>query len=237
MSRHLAVRFAITACAALAVVPVAAQAAPGAGEATSFSASFTTQRPHAASGLVLRTTGRPPEPPTTLAPVIRQTVTFPKGTRLRPEALPQCAADDAALAAQGAQVACPIASRVGSGRAEGVRDGAPVGFDLGVYAIRGRLFFAAELNGQPLKRGFWATAHGRRLALVMPTFNGQIAPTLFRARIEAGTVGHVWLRTPNRCPRRARWRFIGAFAPLWSAYDTTPLAPVQVLRAGSACRW
>ncbi|MGZ8457916.1 MAG: hypothetical protein ACXWZ4_15040 [Gemmatirosa sp.] len=236
MSRHLAVRVAITVCAALAVVPAAAQAAPGAGEATSFSASFTTQRPHAASGLVLRTTGRPPQPPTTLAPVIRQTVTFPKGTRLRPGALPQCAISDAALAAQGAQVACPAASRVGSGRAEGVRDGAPIGFDLSVYAIRGQLFFAAELDGRPLKRGFWATADGRRLALVVPTFDGQIAPTLFRARIDAGAVGRPWLRTPGRCPRPARWRVVGAFAPLWSIYDTTPLAPAQVLRGGSACR-
>ena len=232
MTRHRAVRLAIAACAALAVVPTAAQAAPGAGEATSFSASFTTQRPQTASGVVLRSTGRPPVAPTTLAPVIRQTVTFPKGTRLRPKALPQCAAGEAALAAQGAQVACPAASRVGSGRAEGVRDGAPVGFDLGVYAIRGRLFFAAESNGQSLKRGFWGTAHGRRLALVVPTFDGRIAPTLFRARIDAGA----WLRTPDRCPRSDRWRFTGEFAPLWSVYDTTPLTPVQALRAASACR-
>jgi hypothetical protein len=220
------------ATAALAAFPAAAAAAPGAGEVTSFAAAFTTQRPHAASGLVLETTGRPPVPPTTVAPVVRQTVALPRGARMQLDRLPQCGADDAALAAQGAQVACPPATRAGDGRAEGVLDGAPIGFDLGVYAIRGRLFFAAEAGGQPLKRGFWGMAQGRRLILDATTSGGRIAPTLFRARIAARGA---WLRTPVRCPERRSWRFTGTFTPLWSVSDTTPLAPVQVRYAQSAC--
>jgi hypothetical protein len=228
---------AIAACAALVAIPAAtAQAQPGAGEATSFTASFSTARPDAASGLSLRTTGRPPVPPTTLAPVIRQTVTLPRGTRLRLGALPQCTADDAALAAQGAEAACPPASRVGTGRAEGVLGGAPVVFDLGAYAIRGRLFFAGERFGQPLRQGFWGTATGRRLALVVPTAAGAVAPTLFRARIPARPGGAVWLRTPARCPAGGNWRFAAAFAPLASVDQMAPIGPVQRLDAASACR-
>ena len=182
------------------------------------------------------TVGRPPEAPTTLAPAIRQTVTLPRGTTLRLGALPQCAADDATLAAQGAQGACPPATRVGSGRADGVLDGAPAGFELAVYAIRGQLFFAGERDGVPLKQGFWGTASGRRLTLVVSTFGGRIAPTHFEARLDRRPGGATWLRTPRTCPAAGRWRFDGRFTGLTAVAGGIPVGGEQRLRATSACR-
>jgi hypothetical protein len=224
------------ALVAAAVAPGAALAGSGVGEPTSFSAAFSTQRVDAPSGLSMRTTGRPPAPSVTLAPAIRQRVTLPVGTRLRLRALPQCRADDAALAAAGAQAVCPRRTRVGAGRAEGVLDGTPTAFELAVHAIRGRLFFAAERDGMPLKQGFWGTARGRQLDLVVPTFGGRIAPTLFRARIAARPSGAEWLRTPRHCPATRRWRFHASFAGLADLTSTAPLGAVRRLDDTTPCR-
>jgi hypothetical protein len=211
---------ALTA-AVLAAVPAAASAAPGLGPATSFHAAFTSRHAGHVAGLTLRTTGQPPAPPTTEAPAARQTVTLPAGTRLRLRALAQCEADDATLAAQGAAAACPASTRVGSGRAEGVLGGKPVAFDLAVYAVRGKLLFASG------KQGFWGVASGRRLALTVPTLNGMIAPTLFRAQLD-----HV-VRTPRTC--HGHWRFRATFQGL-TGVDGSPVGPAQHLSDAQRCR-
>lgn len=215
------IRTALITAAVLAAVPTAASADVGLGPATSFQAAFTTHHAGRASGLTLRTTGKPPAPPTTEAPAARQTVTLPRGTKVRLLALPQCPASDAAIAAQGAAAVCPAASHVGSGRAEGLLAGQPVAFDLAVYAVRGRLLFAAG------KQGFWGVAHGRRLALTVPTLNGTIAPTLFRAKIDRH-----FLRTPRTC--RGTWRFGAAFQGL-TGIDGSPVGAVQQLSDTERC--
>src|SRR3954452_5030180 len=100
-------RLAPVVAVALAVVavPAAASADPGIGRATAFTAAFTTKHAGHASGLRLKTTGAPPVARTTEAPAVRQTVVLPRGTRLDLAAMPQCQADAATLAAQGAEVA------------------------------------------------------------------------------------------------------------------------------------
>jgi hypothetical protein len=215
------IRATLITAAVLAAVPAAASADVGLGPATSFHAAFTTHHAGHAAGLVLRTTGNPPAPPTTEAPAARQTVTLPAGTKVRLRALAQCGAGDADLAAQGAAAVCPANTRVGSGRAEGILNGAPVGFDLAAYAVRGKLFFASG------KQGFWGVAHGRKLALTVPTLNGMIAPTLFRARLD-----HV-VRTPRTC--HGRWRFGATFRGL-TAVDGSPVGPAQHLSDSQRCR-
>jgi hypothetical protein len=213
----------LTAAVVAAAVPAAASADTGLGQATSFKAAFTTHHAGRASGLVLRTTGKPPVPPTMEPPAVRQTITFPAGTKLRLRALPQCQATDAELAAQGAAAVCPARTRVGSGRAEGVLGGKPVGFDLAIYAVRGKLVFAAG------KQSFDGVAHGRKLALTVPTLNGAIAPTLFRARIDSHIV-----RTPRTC-RRGGWKFGATFQGL-TAVDGSPVGPAQHLSYRQRCR-
>ena len=152
------------------------------------------------SGLTLRTAGALPVAPTTVAPAVRQTVKLPRGTRLDLAALHQCEAGRGMLAELGAEAACPPDTRVGSGRAEGIANGARVGFDLSVYAIDGRLFFAGSRDGVSLKTGFYGEAKGRRLVLTVPTNGGAVAPTLFEAELLPASTA------PTGCARRASAR-------------------------------
>lgn len=235
MHRRPPLAGAMLAAALLAAsLPATASADVGLGPATGFEAAFTTPRPGAASGLELRVTGAPPAPGTTQAPAVRQVVTLPRGTRLRLGALPQCTAGDEQLAALSAQAACPASTRVGTGRAEGLLRGAPVVFDLGVYAVRGRLLFAAERDGVGLRQAFAATARGRRLTFVVPTAGGAISPTLFRTRIIAPDDAR-WLRTPRRCPRGGDWRFAATFTGLSAPEGGVRVGVMQTLRARQRC--
>jgi hypothetical protein len=236
MHRRPPLAGAVLAAVLLAAsLPAAASADTGLGPATGFEARFTTAAPGAATGLALRVTGRPPAAGTTQAPAVRQVVALPAGTRLRLGALPQCDASDEQLAALGAQAACPASSRVGTGRAEGLLRGAPVMFDLGVYAVRGRLLFAAERDGVGLRQAFAATARGRRLTFVVPTAGGAISPTLFRTRIVPSGDGAGWLRTPRRCPGSHHWRFTATFTGLTAPEGGTPVGAVQRLRDRQRC--
>jgi hypothetical protein len=186
---------------------------------------------------VLRTTGKPPAAGVTVPAAVRQTIVFPAGTHLRLGALPQCRATDAAIAAQGAEAACPASSRVGTGGADGILNGQPTHFDIGIYAVRRQLVFAAEQNGKPLKQSFRGVAHGARLALTVPTLNGMIAPTGFRASIPAGHGPIPWLRTPARCPAASRWTITGHFQGFSAASPPShPVTPAQTLIQKLPCR-
>jgi hypothetical protein len=226
--------------AALTIVIAAGTAAAatiGLGRPTSFSATFSTHREASASGLVLRTTGTPPGAGITLPPAVRQSVFFPAGTHLRLGALPQCHATGAAIASQGAEGACPASTRVGSGGADGVLNGHPTHFDIGIYAVRGALVFAAEQHGEPLKQAFRGVARGARLELTVPTLNGMIAPTGFTARIAAGPRATPWLRTPARCPASGHWTIIGHFQGFSAAAPPShPVTPAQTLTQKLPCR-
>lgn len=226
----------VAVLAILLVTGVAAAASIGLGRPTSFKATFSTHRVATASGLVLRTTGRPPAAGVTVPPAVRQTVVFPGGTRLALGALPQCHASDAAIAAQGAEGACPVASRVGNGGADGILNGKPTHFDIGIYAVRGHLVFAAEQNGTPLKQSFRGIAQGRRLELDVPTLNGMIAPTGFTARIAAGHGAAPWLRTPSTCPASSHWTITGHFQGFSAVTPPShAVTPAQTITAKLPC--
>jgi hypothetical protein len=158
------------------VLPAVAYGGVGIGAATRFRARFTTDHTAAPTGLVLSTSGRLPAPGVLEAPAVRQTVILPQGIKLRLERLPQCHASDAAIAADGAEGACPRSSRVGRGQADGVLSGSPADFALAIYAVRGHLVFAAEQGHKPLKQSFTGVGQGRELILTVPTLDGQIAP-------------------------------------------------------------
>jgi hypothetical protein len=206
-----------------------ASASTGLGKATSFTARFTTAKPATPSGLVLKTTGAVPAAGVTLPAAVQQTVTLPAGTKLRLGKLPQCKASDGDIAAKGAEGACPRSSRVGSGGADGVLDGSATHFDVGIYAVRGHLVFAAEQNGMPLKQSFNGVARRGRLVLTVPTLGGRIAPTEFDAKI-ASRDG--WLVTPKRC---GHWVSRGRFQGV-SGVGGGPVTPAQTLTDRLTCR-
>jgi len=208
----------------------------GLGRPTGFAVKFSTRHPGAASGLVLQTTGKPPAAGVTVPPAVRQTVVLPAGTTLHLQDLPQCHASDGAIATQGAEGACPASTRVGTGGADGILNGKPVHFDIGIYAVRGHLVFAAEQNGKPLKQAFLGVATGARLVLTVPTLNGMIAPTGFDARIPAGRGAKPWLRTPARCPHSSHWTAIGHFQGLSAATPPShAVTPEQTLTYRAPC--
>ena len=236
LHRKALTRSAPLALVAVAVTAAVAQAAITIGPTTSFRARFTTPHPGAASGLVLKTTGRPPASGTSEAPAVQQTVILPAGTTLKLVHLPQCQATDTAIATQGAETACPHASRVGSGGADGVFDGAHVHFDIAIYAVRRHLVFAAERGGQPLKMSFAGFASGRRLILTVPTLGGRIAPTEFDARITARPGHRSWLQTPARCPRSGHWTATGRFQGVSDLTpNATPVTPAQTATDDMPC--
>jgi len=214
---------------ALVGMCAAASASTGLGKATSFTARFTTAKPGTPSGLVLKTTGAVPAAGVTLPAAVQQTVTLPAGTKLRLGKLPQCKASDGDIAAKGAEGACPRGSRVGSGGADGVLDGSATHFDVGIYAVRGHLVFAAEQNGMPLKQSFNGVARRGRLVLTVPTLGGRIAPTEFDAKI-ASRDG--WLVTPKRC---GHWVSRGRFQGV-SGVGGGPVTPAQTLTDRLTCR-
>src|SRR5688572_20282664 len=106
-------RIATLTTAALLAGAAPAAADVGLGAATGFDAGFTTKHRGAPSGLALRVTGAPPAAGTQLAPMVRQTVTLPRGTRL----------DLLALAP---------GTALGRGLAEGVTGGRTLSFPLEV---------------------------------------------------------------------------------------------------------
>jgi hypothetical protein len=222
---------------AVAASVAVAQAATGLGTATSFQARFTTAKPGTSSGLKLKTTGKAPAAGVSLPPAVRQTVDLPAGTTLSLARLPQCKAGDAEIDARGAEAACPAKSRVGTGGADGLLDGSPTHFDVGIYAVRGHLVFAAERNGQSLKQSFQGIAHGRRLILTVPTLGGRIAPTEFDAQIGAAKRGaKPWLVTPATCPRSGKWTAKGHFQGVTATSGGSAVTPAQTRLDRSACR-
>jgi hypothetical protein len=226
----------LAAMAVLGVSGVAGAASIGLGQPTSFRAPFSTRHLASASGLVLRTTGKPPAAGIVTPPAVRQTVAFPDGTHLRLGALPQCHASAGAIAAQGAEAACPASSRVGDGGANGILNGKPTHFGIGIYAVSGHLVFAAEQNGKPLKQSFLGIAQGGRLVLNVPTLNGMIAPTGFTARIPAGHGRTPWLRTPATCPKSGHWTVTGHFQGFSAAAAPShAVTPAQTLTEKLPC--
>jgi hypothetical protein len=235
MSRFsLARTVASAVCFAIAVA-AAAQAAGGPGEVTAYKARFSSHQAGAATGLHLLTKGNAPAEGTTEPPAYGQTVVLPAGTRLDLGALPQCDATDEAIGHQGAEGACPARTRVGEGSADGLLNGQPVHFDVGIYAVRGHLVFAAERDGVPLKQSFKGIASGRKLKLAVPTLNGTIAPTRFEARIPAHAATGTWLRTPAKCPRSGHWTSRGVFQGRTAAEGGQPTGPRQVRTDKQRC--
>jgi hypothetical protein len=232
----LRLRFFLLTLLLVAGAAGVAAAATGTGKVTAYKARFSTKHTSTASGLHLLTKGKPPPAGTKIPPAIRQTAVLAAGTRIDLSALPQCDASDDQIDAQGAEGACPSSSRVGSGSADGLLNGQPVHFDIGIYAVRGHLVFAAERGGMPLKQSFKGFASGTRtLKLTVPTLNGSIAPTRFEANIPAHPGGAAWLVTPPKCPKSRHWSSRGIFQGRSAAEGGKPVGKAHVRADEQRC--
>lgn len=224
--------------AALVLVPPAAAAATmSIGRLDHVTVRFGATTPDAPAALRIDVHGKVPPAGTMLPPAIRQTLTLPLGTRVDTSAAQSlCTASVAELEAKGAEGACPAGSRIGAGLARGMVQGTRVRYDLAIYAFPGKLDFAAEQMGRPLKAGFFGVISGRRITFDVTTAGGTIAPTEFLAVLpQTSHHGRTLVRTPSSCPRRAKWTSLVRVQALTAATGGHPSGPAQTVKAVTAC--
>jgi hypothetical protein len=223
---------------ALVLVPATAAAAGvSIGRLRHVTVHFGATKPDTATPLRIDVRGKVPPAGSMLPPAIRQTLTLPLGTRLDVSAAKAlCKASAAQLKAEGAEGACPAGSRIGSGLARGMLQGAKVHFNLAVYAFPGKLDFAAELMGKPLKAGFFGVISGRRITFDVSTAGGTIAPTEFLAVLpQVSHHGRTLVRTPSLCPQGGKWTSLVKVQALTAVTGGQPTGPAQMVKAATPC--
>ncbi|HKP88671.1 MAG TPA: hypothetical protein VJT75_01735 [Thermoleophilaceae bacterium] len=106
--------------ALFALWPAGAAALPGHGPREDIDQRFTSQRPHSASGVSYTGVYHAADKPKGNPPYLVKMIFYPpKGTRYDTSVPAKCTATDAQLMALG-KAACPAASRIGGGRAQGI---------------------------------------------------------------------------------------------------------------------
>jgi hypothetical protein len=237
MSNRRKVVSSVMLAAIAATAAPAAASSIGIGPVTSFNARYGTGRTGASSGLHVKVTARPPKTGVNEAPAIQEVITLAPGTRIDTRGAVRCHASVAQLVANGAEAVCPAASRIGDGKAAGVVGGTTVSYDLGIYAFPGKLSFAAERYGVPLRQGFFGVISGRRITLDTPTATGAIKPTLFAATIAAhNRSGHALIETPRQCPTGGTWTISSTFQALTAVAGGHPVGRRETVMAHSPCR-
>ncbi|MFL5781659.1 MAG: hypothetical protein ACJ760_10135 [Thermoleophilaceae bacterium] len=192
-----------------------------AGPRLDFKMSFTSHDPGHSTGLDVRFLYKHPGAPKAKPiPVRQEQVTFPAGTRFDFAVVPRCTATDAEFQAKGTD-ACP-ASWIGSGHGDTVMTGFP-GQGETPLSVNGYLDAPNELKlvsqseGFPVRFMAHAFTHGRTSTVDIPSTpggppDGQSAlrrvHNVFPARTRNG---HVYTRTPPRCPKSREWTFTGRF--------------------------
>jgi hypothetical protein len=225
--------------ATFVLVPAAlAATAVSIGRVQHVTVHFGAQRPAASSMLRIDVRGLIPPAGAVLPPAIRQTVTLPAGARVDTSAAKtMCTASVVDLIAKGAEGACPAGSLIGSGLARGIVRGAAVHYELAIYAFPGKLDFAAERLGKPLKAGFFGVISGRAITFDVTTAGGTIAPTEFLALLpQTSHHARALVRTPSQCPRSGTWTSRVRVQALTAASGGQPTGPAQTLETTTPCR-
>lgn len=236
MGHRRFIRWVLPTALVLAPAAVAA-AAVSIGRLHHVTVHLSATKPNASTALRIDVRGMVPPVGTMLPPAIRQTLTLPLGTRLDVRAAKSvCKASVAELQAKGAEGACPAGSRIGSGLARGIVHGARVHYDLAIYAFPGKLDFAAELMGKPLKVGFFGVISGRRITFDVTTAGGTIAPIEFLAVLpQTSHHGRVLVRTPSSCPQGGKWTSRVKVQALTAVTGGQPTGPAQTVKAATPC--
>jgi hypothetical protein len=167
-------------------------------------------------------------------PVVRRGVLrLAAGTHIDTRAVARCAAAGDELQSLGLS-ACPAGSRIGSGEADVfLGQGGDATLAVTAFNTRSGLLAALTLNEQVV-RTIRARVRGSRVTVKFPRValagGFEAALTRFELRIRsAGTPHRPWARTPEKCPKDARWR-----TRYTATYDE-PLG-TQITRDSSRCR-
>jgi hypothetical protein len=174
---------------------------------------FTTERPGARTGWSFDGALKPYPAGAQVPPQRELRFVFPRGTRFRLRSVPNCAASDQQIIADGL-AACPAGSRVGSGGAT-LFLGAAGLLKATAYVVAARptvaIIFTTD-SGTVL-RVLRATVNRNRVAATLPAVQlpggYELAITQVRVSLRrAGTRANPLIRTPKTCPRSGRWKFV-----------------------------
>lgn len=174
---------------------------------------FTTAKPGHATGWKFDGALKPFPAGEQVPPQRTTNWVFPRGTRIDLRGVQNCRASDQQLISQGLD-ACPSGSRVGSGEA-GLFLGAAGIVDVKVYVFAARPELAAVFatDTGTVLRALRASVHRNRVSATIPALQ---LPGGYEASVthlalklpRAGTRQHPLMRTPGKCPRKRRWKFV-----------------------------
>jgi hypothetical protein len=174
---------------------------------------FTTAKPRHATGWSFDGALKPFPAGQQVPPQRTTNWVFPRGTRLDLRGVQNCRASDQQLISQGLD-ACPAGSRVGSGEGSLFLGAAGI-VDVKVYVFAARPELAAVFATESgtVLRVLRASVHRRRVSAKIPALQlpGGYEASVTRLALKmprAGTRKHPLMRTPSKCPRKRRWRFV-----------------------------
>ena len=208
----------LTAMVGLLALVAGPSAAAAAGtDRQTASATFTTNRTGAATGLVFAADFQNPADPSGKPYSLAEWITqLPAGSRWDDTAVPQCTATDPELYLEGAS-ACPAASRIGGGTL--VTDlGSPAGLQrygyntVTEFNADGEVIALAETQDPPTRAVGRTQVSGTTFTSPIPPFPGFPPPdpySAFKSLHLSGSAivnhGKALLRTPGTCPARGYW--------------------------------
>lgn len=209
----------IAACVAVAAACLAPAAQ--AGPRIDYRMAFTSHDPGHSTGLDVRFFYKNPhDPKAKPIPVRQEQVTFPAGTRFDFAVVPRCTATDLEFQLEGTS-ACP-ASWAGSGHGDTVMSGFPGQGEMplsvnGYLNAPNEMKLVSQSQGFPVRFMAHAFTHGRVTTVDIPRAPGgppdgesalRRVHNVFPAHSRNG---HVYMRTPPRCPSSRHWTFRGKF--------------------------
>jgi hypothetical protein len=201
--------FLVVAAASTAAVAL------GSSEATTFSFKQSTHKAGALTGIAFSVEFSDPAVANGLPAGLRDfKITMPKGAKFDPAGAPQCKANADALMAQGA-AACPVPTRVGTGKATASNGTANVdvaGYIFNAKSGKANSFVFLFLINNAYAASFEAPIKGGTLSakgltgavpggLIVTKFSGTIA----KRSKGKGKKKHLLITTPSSCPKSKKW--------------------------------
>jgi hypothetical protein len=193
----------------LAVVAAATAAvAFASSEATTFSFKQSSHAEGSSTGIAFKVEFGDPDAANGLPSGLKDfKITMPKGAKIDPAGAPQCKTTAADLMSKGA-AACPVATRIGTGKATAT-DGTTI-VDVAYAAA-----FDAPVKGNTLSaKGLTGAVPG---GLLVTKFSG----TIGKHSKGRGKKKHNLITTPAACPKSKKWTNKASWAFVGGDKDTS----------------